>query len=67
MTADRIKSWTKEDKQNVWELSGLYEGDIMLNSEEDGGKNGLVNNVFRWPGGVVPYYIKEEDFGKSFC
>lgn len=39
----------------------------MLNSEEDGGKNGLVNNVFRWPGGVVPYYIKEEDFGKSFC
>ncbi|XP_043597695.1 hatching enzyme 1.2 [Bombus pyrosoma] len=63
--ADRIKSWTKEDKQNVWELSGLYEGDIMLNSEEDGGKNGLVNNAFRWPGGVVPYYIKEEDFDEE--
>lgn len=50
----------------MWELSGLYEGDIMLDTAEDGAKNGLVNAAFRWSAGVVPYYIKEEDFGNSF-
>ncbi|XP_017764627.1 PREDICTED: zinc metalloproteinase nas-13 [Eufriesea mexicana] len=63
--ANRIRSWTKAEKQNVWELSGLYEGDIMLNTEENGAKNGLVNAKFRWSGGVVPYYIKEEDFDEE--
>lgn len=39
----------------------------MLDTKEDGAKNGLVNTASRWPAGVVPYYIKEEDFGNSFC
>ncbi|KAG6801778.1 zinc metalloproteinase nas-13 isoform X1 [Apis mellifera caucasica] len=62
--ANRIKSWRKTDKQNIWELSGLYEGDIMT-TEEDEIKNGLIKTAFRWPGGVVPYYIKEEDFDEE--
>ncbi|KAK9302728.1 hypothetical protein QLX08_005348 [Tetragonisca angustula] len=60
--AERIRSWTEKEKQNIWELSGLYEGDIMIHSEENDVKNGLINKMFRWPGGIVPYYIKEEDF-----
>ena len=63
MLAERIRSWTEKEKQNIWELSGLYEGDIMIHSEENDVKNGLINKMFRWPGGIVPYYIKEGDFG----
>lgn len=36
-----------------------------MTTEEDEIKNGLIKTAFRWPGGVVPYYIKEEDFGNS--
>ncbi|XP_043258686.1 seminal metalloprotease 1 [Colletes gigas] len=63
--ASRIRSWTKADEQNLWELSGLYEGDIMLTGEPDESKNGLVKTASRWPGGIVPYYIKEEDFDEE--
>lgn len=65
LPANRIKSWTDTEKENIWELSGLYEGDIMLNEEQEkeGSKNGLVKTASRWPGGIIPYYIKEEDFG----
>ena len=65
LIADRIRSWTEQEKQHLWELSGLYEGDIMLVEGKDLSKNGLVNSAFRWPAGIVPYYIKEEDFGDS--
>lgn len=34
-----------------------------MTTEEDEIKNGLIKTAFRWPGGIVPYYIKEEDFG----
>ncbi|XP_029052416.1 astacin isoform X3 [Osmia bicornis bicornis] len=63
--ADRIRSWTEQEKQHLWELSGLYEGDIMLVEGKDLSKNGLVNSAFRWPAGIVPYYIKEEDFDQE--
>ncbi|XP_076242211.1 seminal metalloprotease 1 [Calliopsis andreniformis] len=63
--ANRIKSWTDEDKQNIWELSGLYEGDIMLTEEKDSSKNGLVKIASRWPRGIIPYYIQEEDFDEE--
>ncbi|XP_076179786.1 seminal metalloprotease 1 [Ptiloglossa arizonensis] len=66
--ANRIRSWTQDEKQNLWELSGLYEGDIMLGEETDETdetKNGLVKTASRWPGGIVPYYIKEEDFDEE--
>ncbi|XP_011300427.1 zinc metalloproteinase nas-13 [Fopius arisanus] len=58
---ERVKSWTPEDKGNVWELSGLLEGDIMTNPQ----KNGLLDKAMRWPSGIVPFYIKEEDFGEE--
>ncbi|KAG8228703.1 hypothetical protein J437_LFUL008692 [Ladona fulva] len=35
-TADKIADWTPESKSNVWELSGQYEGDIMLSPEVQG-------------------------------
>nr|XP_033339175.1 seminal metalloprotease 1 isoform X3 [Megalopta genalis] len=66
--ANRIQSWSREDRENLWELSGLFEGDIMLYPSEEGdveSKNGLVKTASRWPAGIVPYHIKEEDFDEE--
>lgn len=60
----QLKAWSPEDKQNIWELSGLHEGDIMLSSLQDSNKNGLLNDKLRWQDGIVPYYINDDDFGK---
>lgn len=61
--ANSIKSWSPNDLQNVWELSGLHEGDIMIHPDSPSGKNGLLDATARWPGGVVPFFIQEDDFG----
>jgi len=60
--ADSINSWRPSDPQNVWELSGLHEGDIMIHPNSPS-KNGLLDATARWPAGVVPYFIEENDFG----
>ncbi|XP_033220934.1 astacin-like [Belonocnema kinseyi] len=63
--AKRLKAWKPEDKQNIWELSGLHEGDIILPAPGLANKNGLLNDNLRWTDGVVPYFLKEEDFEKE--
>jgi hypothetical protein len=44
---------------NVWEHSGLYEGDIMY---YDGAKNGVIEKSNHWTNATIPFYIEEEDF-----
>ncbi|XP_035790869.1 seminal metalloprotease 1-like isoform X2 [Anopheles albimanus] len=48
------------------ELSGQFEGDMVLNDEQldfiRGKRNGMLNPNRRWPNGIVSYYINEEDF-----
>lgn len=61
--ADRINSWSSNDVENVWELSGLHEGDIMIHPDSQSWKNGLLDASARWPGGIVPYFVEEDDFG----
>ncbi|KAG7188501.1 hypothetical protein KM043_008136 [Ampulex compressa] len=63
--ASRINSWTPDEVQNVWEWSGLHEGDIMLHPKGKGSKNGLLDSTSRWPAGIVPYYIEEDDFDQE--
>jgi len=41
--------------QNPWELSGKFEGDIVLTEEQV--RNGLINTARRWLGKTVPFYI----------
>lgn len=53
--------------ENVWELSGLHEGDIMIHPDSQSWKNGLLDATARWPGGIVPYFIQEDDFGNLSC
>lgn len=47
--------------RNVWENSGLLEGDIMESSNHQ--KNGLLNAQQRWPNATIPFFI-EDDFSK---
>ncbi|XP_047368269.1 seminal metalloprotease 1-like [Vespa velutina] len=64
--ARRINSWKPEDPENIWELSGLYQGDIMLSpNNKISDRNGILDTTTRWPNGIVPYYIEEEDFDRS--
>jgi hypothetical protein len=56
-----VAAWSPEDKNNAWELSGQFEGDIML-YENAGLKNVLQDDNARWPKAVVPYFINNTDF-----
>lgn len=52
-----------EDEPNPWELSGLYEGDMLLEPHWNS-RNGVTNSTLRWPNGTVPYYVEDEDFSE---
>lgn len=53
-----IDEWKPEDGTNIWEHSGLFEGDIMLYSKQSI-KNGLIDETYRWPNATIPYYIDD--------
>lgn len=59
----QIDDWSPNMKQNIWELSGLHEGDIMEPMHEMEARNGMRDDSLRWEGGEVPYHI-HSDFGK---
>lgn len=63
--ADAFAAWTPKSSANIWELSGLYEGDIMTDGDDDVGRNALISEERRWPKGVVPYHISK-DFGNRY-
>ncbi|XP_017857059.1 PREDICTED: zinc metalloproteinase nas-4-like [Drosophila arizonae] len=37
-------------------IGGYFEGDMILNE----GRNGLIDETFRWPNGIVYYYINSD-------
>jgi hypothetical protein len=57
--------------QNVWELSGQFEGDIVLSEGQlkngliEVVKNGLIDTTFRWPNKTVSYCI--DDVFSEYC
>lgn len=63
-----IDQWDENDAQNIWELSGHFEGDIMVDEDDDldfapsfGIERNAVRDIgARWPGGVVPYHISDD-------
>ena len=49
------------------ELSGQFEGDMVLNQEQMTDivyKNGLIADKYRWKDNTVHYYINEDHFSK---
>ncbi|XP_022907480.1 zinc metalloproteinase nas-13-like [Onthophagus taurus] len=51
---ERLKNWTEDDKQNIWELSGQTEGDMVLDVDQ---RNGLINERYRWSNNEIPYVL----------
>jgi len=49
--------------QNAWELSGKFEGDIVLTDEQL--RNGLISLASRWPNKTVPFVI--DDVFSEYC
>ncbi|KAK9686994.1 Astacin (Peptidase family M12A) [Popillia japonica] len=52
--ASRLTSWDNSNKQNIWQLSGQTQGDMILTPEQ---RNGLVNTWYRWGNREVPYEL----------
>ena len=55
------------------ELSGQFQGDILITEEQlqeaadnvkSGSKTGLRDSKYRWKDNIVPYHIMESFFGK---
>ncbi|XP_058817724.1 low choriolytic enzyme-like [Topomyia yanbarensis] len=55
-----INELDEDDEQNLWEWSGLFEGDILL--DPSNGRNVILDETKRWPKGIVPVYIAENNF-----
>ncbi|XP_013112260.2 low choriolytic enzyme [Stomoxys calcitrans] len=55
--------WNDNHEDNIWEHSGLFEGDIMLHREYL--RNGLLNEKATWPEATVPFYIDSQDFNQT--
>ncbi|KAI8128090.1 hypothetical protein FF38_11226 [Lucilia cuprina] len=55
--------WNNHHEDNIWEHSGLFEGDIMLHREYL--RNGLLNEKATWPDATVPFYIDSQDFDEA--
>lgn len=62
--AEQMKKWKPEDENNIWELSGLFQGDMMGMVASE--KNGLLDEASKWPDAIVPYHIEEDDFSKFY-
>nr|CAD7407867.1 unnamed protein product [Timema poppensis] len=59
--AQKVSKWNPKEPENAWEMSGQFEGDIMI----DDVRNALDDETSRWPDGVIPFYIQKEDFSNT--
>ncbi|KAF4524240.1 hypothetical protein B566_EDAN008786 [Ephemera danica] len=55
----RIASWSPLERNNVWELSGLHEGDIMQdNRPGPAGRNAMRDPESLWTDATIPYILE---------
>ncbi len=62
-TSARVLAWTPADDVNPEELGHYFQGDIVL-APGQSPKNGLIDERYRWPNGVVPYEFGVNNFGR---
>lgn len=48
----RINEWNDDNQENIWELSGQFEGDIVLDTRH---RNGLIGPTKLWVDNTVIY------------
>lgn len=53
-----LENWSPESGINPDEMGYFFEGDMDVS--EDFIRNGMVDEKFRWPNGIVPYVIEGE-------
>ncbi|XP_059469224.1 hatching enzyme 1.2-like [Neocloeon triangulifer] len=54
---ERIRNWNPNHGSNIWELSGLKEGDIM-EPKRNKGKNVVKSRKINWPNGIIPFSLQ---------
>ena len=60
-----MSAWKPTDRVNPEELGLYFQGDMILDDKQmEKAKNGIIDEAYRWPNGIVPYTIDEEDFSK---
>ncbi|XP_022194298.2 zinc metalloproteinase nas-13 [Nilaparvata lugens] len=60
IVGEGINSWKPSSRQNIWELSGQFEGDIMLEANEIDAKNIIITEEKRWLNATMAYHIHED-------
>lgn len=62
-SVERLSNLGPDDNAELY--GGQFQGDIVIPLEDDRNvRTGLRDTRFRWTNNVVPYLIREEDFGK---
>jgi hypothetical protein len=57
-----LRNWDYAREENVWEHSGLLEGDIMVLPKKNRGgdsRNVVRSDIFIWPNATIPYVLQE--------
>ncbi|KAB0800773.1 hypothetical protein PPYR_06594 [Photinus pyralis] len=55
--AKRLEEWTEDDSENIWELSGQFEGDILLRRDP---RTGILDETLRWWNNEIPYELDSD-------
>jgi hypothetical protein len=57
--AETLRNWDFAREENVWERSGLLEGDIMVLPKRNELRNVVLSDYFNWPNATIPYVLQE--------
>jgi hypothetical protein len=49
--------------RNIEEMENYFQGDILPSKT---GRNGIISEAARWPNGIIPYTISDEDFSQYY-
>jgi hypothetical protein len=57
--AETLRNWDFAREENVWEQSGLLEGDIMVLPKRNELRNVVLSDYYNWPNATIPYVLQE--------
>jgi len=57
--AETLRNWDFAREENVWERSGLLEGDIMVLPKRNELRNVVLSDYYNWPNATIPYVLQE--------
>ncbi|XP_075984058.1 hatching enzyme 1.2-like [Anticarsia gemmatalis] len=57
-SGNAVASWSESSQMNPEEVGEYAEGDILMPPQK--GRNGVKEETFRWPKGIIPYTIEPQ-------